>query len=469
VRAAWQEPERRLGLSAAETHWIAGAPIDDRYVVLYRIASILPSTLIKTALIVTVLCGDVTSVSRLAIALFLALVVLESLRMIADRAMASLSPGGRLAMRVALSGVAASVIIQFAAKMIAAAAGSVHPLALLAAFSQALGDTAGSAAIQYLAMPWRPMANLALSGDWSETTCLWLTASALVATASIALVMMVDRGATAHQSFVERKRLMDWKRRGPVHPRAVAPTARRGKSLLGLPRVGGIGPLISRQWIGVVRYRGTIFLSLTLPAALSLSPLVTSDDAGLMHVAAWLAVSTLLLAPPALRLDFRRDIERMWLLKSLPVSPLSMTLGQLLLPSLITILFQATVIAIACVRAPAAPTTIVLVAGCLSAFAVFSFALENLLFLTFPHRIKQEGLAMMVRAKLMFLGKGLLLTLLGGAFLSVVTLGTTYRLSVELLAAACIAASWTAAISTVLLTARCWGRFDTRLDSPLGI
>ena len=43
--------------------------------------------------------------------------------------------------------------------------------------------------------------------------------------------------------------------------------------------------------------------------------------------------------------------------------------------------------------------------GLLNALAVFTFAVENALFLAFPHHERAEGIAMMVRAKLTFLGK----------------------------------------------------------------
>ena len=467
VRAAWQEPDRRLGLSLAESQWIGRAPIADSYLVLYRLMGVIAPSLIKAALIAVVMWRDVVSLGRLVIALFLALVVLESLRLVADRMMGSLSAGGRRVMRTAMSGVAIAIIVQLAARMVAAAAGSSHPLALLSAFSQSLGDTAGSTAIQYLAFPWQPMAQLALTHTWGATTWGLLALSLLVVAGSIAAVIAVDRWAAAHQSMVERKQLSRLQKSARCTPPDAAQTLQPRKLLRKLPRVGGIGPLVSRQWVGVVRYRGTILMSLALPGALSLSPLITSADAGLMHVGAWLAVSTLLLAPPALRLDFRRDIDRMWLLKSLPVSALTMTLGQLILPSLITMVFQLIVVALAYYLVPTAAATLVLVIGCLSGFALFSFALENTLFLTFPHRIKQEGLAMMVRAKLVFLGKGLLLALLGGAFLALITLGTDLHYSVATLVVVCIAVSWITAVGMVLLTARCWRRFDIRLDSPL--
>ena len=41
----------------------------------------------------------------------------------------------------------------------------------------------------------------------------------------------------------------------------------------------------------------------------------------------------------------------------------------------------------------------------LAALAVFTFALENALFLAYPHRQRSQGIAMVLRTKLTFLGK----------------------------------------------------------------
>ncbi len=457
VRAAWQETDSRLGLSPAESLWMARAPIADRYLVWYRIASILPATFIKSLLVAVVMFCDVASPVRLVIALFLAMTMLEAIRMTADRFAAALSPAGRIAMRIAATGIAIAISTQLLARTVTAAAGSVHPLALLNAFTQAAGATASSSMIQWLAVPWRPMLLLALENQWNSASLIQLMVSILFTFAAVMVVIAVDRWASWHQHRVETARL-DQRRCGSLKI-----DGHRGKqvrkTLLSLPRLYGVGPLLSRQWVGVVRYRGTILVSLAVPAALSLSPLMTDAEAGLLPVAAWLAVSTLLLAPPALRIDFRRDIDRVWLLKALPITPLTMTVGQLILPSLLTIAFQVLVVTIACFLAPTTPATVLLVIGGLSGFAVLSFAMENTLFLTFPHRVKQEGLAMMVRAKLVFLGKGLLLTLVGAAFIAWVTLCGKLGWPLFVLVAGCVAASWLSAIATVAVTARCWRRF----------
>jgi hypothetical protein len=460
IRASWQEPDTRLGLSDAENLWLARAPMRNRSLVYYRFATVMPSTFLKAILLSVVLACDVNSPLRLFIGLSLAMLLLEAFRIVADRFTSSLSRHALVAMRTATTVMALSVVGQWIALAITYASGSAHPLMLLTAISKASGEVAASGAIQWLAMPWWSMTDFAIAPALS----LVIACNGLVAVATVVLslfvVVFVDHWSVLHAAWVEGGKRNQWLR-GIIHDshHLRGMVASRKRLLTWMPRVQGMGPLVSRQWVAVRRYQGTILLSLAVPAALSLAPLVTSADAGLLHVAAWLAVCTLLLAPPALRIDFRRDLDRMWLLKSLPISPLAMTIGQILLPSLITIFFQLVVIVVACVLVPTQGTTTAIVVGGLTGLAISSFAIENILFLTFPHRPKQEGLAMMVRTKLVFLGKGLLLSVIALAFVAWVTLCARVGLPWLVLVSGVVLASWTCAGISVALTARCWRRF----------
>ena len=95
----------------------------------------------------------------------------------------------------------------------------------------------------------------------------------------------------------------------------------------------------------------------------------------------------------------------MILLRSLPVRPMQMVVGQLTIPIMITLAFQWTTLLIAALVTHPGWIQIILWTGMLNALAVFTFATENALFLAYPHFERSEGVAMMVRAKLTFLGK----------------------------------------------------------------
>ena len=69
----------------------------------------------------------------------------------------------------------------------------------------------------------------------------------------------------------------------------------------------------------------------------------------LLATAGTLAFYTFLLLPTAVRYDFRRDLDRMAMLKSLPISPAATVIGQTITPILIATVFQAIVLAFAIV------------------------------------------------------------------------------------------------------------------------
>ncbi|MGI9465763.1 MAG: hypothetical protein ACR2OA_01435 [Rubripirellula sp.] len=69
--------------------------------------------------------------------------------------------------------------------------------------------------------------------------------------------------------------------------------------------------LVYRQAISVRHYRYKIAISLLLPTVLCLSPLFMGRiTEQWFYVVGGIALCTILLAPPALRIDFRRDLKR---------------------------------------------------------------------------------------------------------------------------------------------------------------
>ncbi len=113
----------------------------------------------------------------------------------------------------------------------------------------------------------------------------------------------------------------------------------------------------------------TLVVSLGVPTLLCCLPLLSTHQhfPMLCSIVAALVFYSFLLLPSALMLDFRRDVHRLDVLKSLPLHPLAVTLGQLATPVLLSTMFQWTVLLIAVAgwsdlivarddcRAPAAP------------------------------------------------------------------------------------------------------------------
>ncbi len=228
--------------------------------------------------------------------------------------------------------------------------------------------------------------------------------------------------------------------------------------------------VVSRQWVSVKRYRGTIAFSFLIPILLCLSPLVTGQvKEQWFYVVGGIALCTMVLAPSALRLDFRRDLRRMLLLRSLPVKPLSMVLGQVGLPITITWIFQWFTICVAAIVTRPGGDQILLWTALLNALAVFIFAAENALFLAYPHHERSEGVAMMVRAKLTFLAKGTLILLALGLLVAWATLCRRLlspAYAETAFVSGSLVASWAVALVAVAAATICWRRFDAGIDIP---
>jgi hypothetical protein len=177
----------------------------------------------------------------------------------------------------------------------------------------------------------------------------------------------------------------------------------------------------------------------------------------------------MLLAPPALRIDFRRDLKRMQLLRALPVRPLSMVLGQITLPLLITFTFQWTTIIVAAIVTRPGWGQTILWTGTLTALAVFTFAIENALFLAYPHHERAEGIGMMVRAKLSFLGK---ISVIEGSLTAMVIWAALCKNALPdvfvqpAFISGALVASWAVAVLAIAITTWCWRRFDLSYDVP---
>ena len=145
-----------------------------------------------------------------------------------------------------------------------------------------------------------------------------------------------------------------------------------------------------------------------------------------------------------------------------------MVIGTLLAPVLITWVFQWVTIAIGAWVTAIDPKQIILWTGMMNALAVFTFACENTLFLAYPHHEKAEGIGMMIRAKLTFLGKGTVLAL--GMSLLVLWSLICRSLPAPLIQPAfvtgAILGTWLTAAMSLSATTLCWRRFDLSTDIP---
>ncbi|HYH82587.1 MAG TPA: hypothetical protein VEX86_22540, partial [Longimicrobium sp.] len=106
--------------------------------------------------------------------------------------------------------------------------------------------------------------------------------------------------------------------------------------------------------------------------------------------------------------DFRRDLDRIAFLRSLPLSPLSVAAGQVFPAALSFAVFEMMVLlATAALTRVVPPAWIAIAALLVMPVAWAAAAVENLMFLLMPYRVGNDG-----RAGAQFLGKALLLMVL---------------------------------------------------------
>lgn len=474
VRCAFSERADSLELTPAENLWLGGAPVRRSALAVSYVAGLVPPALMKTLLLAVVLARDVNHVELMVAGVLISLVLLEIVRTAIARWSAGLTSEHRRRFQIATSLVAASAALLAIASIFAVTpVRSATWVYILNAF-HALGEVAACDAIQWLSVPWIAPAHLAVSEQYSWTTAIQLIVSISLVPLATWMLIKVDRWSNEqiHGREVGRLESGDAKRENQDAESNWVKLSEAREHWIYSSTPDLLRDTLSiagRHWVSVKRYRWMILGNFTIPVFLCLSPLVTGQEfEQWLYVVGGVGLCTMLLAPPALKIDFRRDLRRMLLVRSLPVPAASMVLGTLLAPVLITWVFQWVTIAFGAWATAVGLKQVILWTGMMNALAVFTFASENALFLAYPHHEKAEGIGMMIRAKLTFLGKGTVLAAALGMLLLWATVCKTLPepLTQIVFVTGAIAGTWLAAAVSLATTAFCWRRFDLSIDIP---
>lgn len=242
-----------------------------------------------------------------------------------------------------------------------------------------------------------------------------------------------------------------------------------------LPRLAGVGPIAWRQLVGAARaWPSVLVLFVVLVALLAGARwLVGAENAGAAS-AFGLAFPLYIIFSSLIRFDFRGDIDHIDTLKSLPIRPWAVALGQLTAPALIT---ASTIVLVGVFLAVFLPGGArvgnlwlpVACFLCALPAAILICAIENVVFLLFPTRMTAGSAGdtnTMLRHTATAILKLMLLAGAGGTFAGVWALVWFTTESV----AATIAALWLAACTLALvgvwLLAFSFRRFDPSRDMP---
>ncbi len=410
AKAAFFRPESPFDWTPAERDLLAAMPLLPRDLVAYQVASVTVTTILKAALFTVLLLPDLRSLLLGFKGLLLAMLALEMLRMAVDVATWGMGRAAYFVYRTVV--VAGLVAAGFAVGAVAVRENAFARVNLGEGLLERLLDVLiqmNTSVFGYVALPFRPFVDLILAESLTAANVQLALVSVVVVTGFAVAVIGLYAATAGRVARRERNTYCPTQHK----PASISSSAsRRPRRLLlrTIPCCGGAGALAWRQLVGARRHWGSLLTAMIAPAILTCAPLFVIADPyiAFLSTTGTLAFYTFLLLPTALRFDFRRDFERLSILKGLPIRPAAAVLGQTLAPVLIATLFQAAVLAVAIVARSLPPQHLATAMLVMIPINVFVFALDNLIFLLYPYRVQQEGLEIFFRTMLTFTGKGLL-------------------------------------------------------------
>ena len=236
------------------------------------------------------------------------------------------------------------------------------------------------------------------------------------------------------------------------------------------PEWGGMGPLAWRQMLALLRnLRGVIvFLAMFILFGMGPAFMRSQGQGSGTSVALFFIPMMTLFMLPRLTFDFRGDIDRMDVLKTLPLPPWKLVIGQLITPVLIVSFVQVLVIIVMMVGGAA--RQVGWVAAMVVPFNFVAAAVENLVFLWFPVRAVPTmavDVQFMGRQWLFFAMKMLMMLAAGSA--AAIVASTVYFATgkhiLPTLASVWIVLGMAGAL-LVPLVARAFVKFDVTRDTP---
>jgi uncharacterized protein (UPF0333 family) len=304
-----------------------------------------------------------------------------------------------------------------------------------------------------------------------------LALSLLVLTALMVIIMGLDAhylesAATASEKLYARIQRL---RTGGAAAAWTTTAAKPRFSVPDLPRLGGIGPIAWRQTVALCRgLRGLlfflviVFVSMGIPLAMKNAEGEDPEELARIIGAIMLSM-TLFTLPMTLTFDFRGDVDRIDVLKSLPIAPWRLVVGQLLTPTLVTSLIQVLIVGLLQLAKGGMMELLVAVLCFGTPISFLFFAIENLMFLWFPTRLAGASAAdfqLVGRHMVLFLGKMLLIGVTAG--ISALVGGVVYAITDSIVAAgvACWPVVVGVAAAMVPLIATAFKQFDVARDTP---
>ena len=239
-----------------------------------------------------------------------------------------------------------------------------------------------------------------------------------------------------------------------------------------LPWLGGAGPIAWRQLIGAARSSRALFILLLIVGIVAGTFVMQQQNGSnaalekLLGTVAWMNLVFISM----LKFDFRDELDRLDLLRSLPIRPSAVAAAELFAPVLVLTTMQAMLLLAVLISFKGAWVFVIPAAAFALPFNVLQTGIENLLFLMFPVRsigLIAGDMQLFGRQMVIFFCKFILLLVALGLAATIGTLG--YILGNQ-------SWPWFGVVAWVALTgiaagmgpilARAYSRFDPSVDTP---
>lgn len=280
--------------------------------------------------------------------------------------------------------------------------------------------------VRWLLTPFQWFGNMVTARTWSGLALNGVLSLGVILLL-VGFVMVLDAhyleaSATASERLFA---LVERARRGGGFLAARADGRKPRFSLPALPWWGGVGPVAWRQLTTAVRsLRGVVFFMVIFGAGV-LIPLAIAGAADgketriVSHVLlTTMLTMSLVMLPSMTTYDFRGDVDRMDVLKSLPIHPWALVVGQLVAPVVLLGLVQCAMVLMAQLVWGEAGPVLVPILVLVWPVDFLTIAMDNLLFLVFPARLGPQGAGdfqSVGRQMLLLLAKAVALGVAGAA------------------------------------------------------
>jgi hypothetical protein len=410
LKIVYRKPVEPFEWTPSETQILKTAPISRSALVVYRLTTTAIAAALKALCFVLVMIPDLNYLLAGFIGMTLGLCFVELIRIITEVIVYGSGRRSLKYMRIAATGavvgLAGWAILTVAGQpdaqqKLASPAAYQFLLAIALQIAEYTHTTIGA----FIVAPLRCFSDIILTQNIDLPFLLRLLSGCVFVLSAAYTAMVANCWMVGASARMDRK---NFTRLNSVSPVEKTAADHRRKTIRVPYRLNGIGAIAWRQFHGAWNYRCSILVSFTIPVALCCVPMFASTppaNAAMFLVASLLFYSYLLL-PAALMLDFRRDVDRMAVLKKLPIEPVNIVIGQLAAPVVLCSIFQAIVFFIAFFAGVASYGFLAVCWLAIVPMNALIFASENIIFMLHPYRRNKEGADVLIRSVLTFTGKG---------------------------------------------------------------